>query len=47
MFIFFSVKHKFRLSDDLIHGLSGLWMNNQAINVYTTLALNHRMYVTA
>jgi len=47
MFIFFSIKHKFRLLDDLIHGWSGLWMNNQAFNTYTALALNHRMLVTA
>jgi len=30
------------LSDDLIHGYSGLWMNNQAFNAYTTLVLNHK-----
>jgi len=47
MFTFFSIRYKFLLSDDFIHGWSGLWMNNQAFNAYTTLALNHRMLVTA
>ena len=36
MLIFYSIRQKFCLSDDLNHGCSGLWVNNQAINAYTT-----------